>query len=284
MTSPRFERKDIISDLPRNIVESILERMPVRDAARTSILSSKWRAGLLQKLSITVCSGIGHLNVNAPNLRVLVIICNSETDSLSFVTTAELRVCIIAMFKKMASLRGKTPSLVEFLADLPRVSDLYLDSFFLELLAVGGPCRLPTISTCVNSLSLYTMVFSDLDIFSCTLLLIQSCPNLMKLKIEFCPITNTYEEQVVNYLEAPTCMFQSEQTLTKLLSVNIDYLGGLKPQLLLIKLFLGCSPKLETLFVELSLQLDVNERFKISKELSQFPRLSPKASVIYLHT
>ncbi|KAG5532604.1 hypothetical protein RHGRI_027035 [Rhododendron griersonianum] len=75
-------------------------------------------------------------------------------------------------------------------------------------------------------------------------------------------------------------MFQSEETLTKLLSVNIDCLRGLKPQLLLIKLFLGCSPKLETLFVALSSQLDLNERFKISKELSQFPRLSPKASTM----
>ncbi|KAG5532605.1 hypothetical protein RHGRI_027036 [Rhododendron griersonianum] len=276
MARSRFGRKDIISDLPRNIVESILERMPVRDAARTSILSSKWRyfwttisqlvlddqffqetvriqpivqlelakavekilllrsgpiqkfvlclpvlpfngrsdidhwllflsrngikdftldnsintpyemhscvyscreltrlklincivklprelsgfqnvvelhftrvafgnnmlrtllsrSGLLQKLSITVCSGIGHLIINAPNLRELVIICNSETDSLSFVNTAELRVCMIAMFKKTASLGGKTPSLVEFLAGLPRVSDLFLDSFFLEV-------------------------------------------------------------------------------------------------------------------------------------------------------
>lgn len=34
---------DIVSGLPRNIVNNILERMPVRDAARTSILSRKWR-------------------------------------------------------------------------------------------------------------------------------------------------------------------------------------------------------------------------------------------------
>ncbi|CAL5388638.1 unnamed protein product [Camellia sinensis] len=32
-----------ISGLPRNLIHSILERMPVKDAARTSILSRKWR-------------------------------------------------------------------------------------------------------------------------------------------------------------------------------------------------------------------------------------------------
>lgn len=34
---------DLISNLPFSIIESILVRLPIRDAVRTSILSSKWR-------------------------------------------------------------------------------------------------------------------------------------------------------------------------------------------------------------------------------------------------
>ncbi|OIW04683.1 hypothetical protein TanjilG_00119 [Lupinus angustifolius] len=34
---------DFISDLPQSIIESILTQLPIRDAVRTSILSSKWR-------------------------------------------------------------------------------------------------------------------------------------------------------------------------------------------------------------------------------------------------
>ncbi|KAI3423460.1 F-box domain-containing protein [Psidium guajava] len=34
---------DLISDLPQSILESILTRLPIRDAVKTSILSTKWR-------------------------------------------------------------------------------------------------------------------------------------------------------------------------------------------------------------------------------------------------
>lgn len=35
--------QDLVSDLPQSIIENILERLPLRDAIRTSILSTKWR-------------------------------------------------------------------------------------------------------------------------------------------------------------------------------------------------------------------------------------------------
>ncbi|KAJ7954004.1 F-box/FBD/LRR-repeat protein [Quillaja saponaria] len=38
-----FSGADLISDLPQSIIESILTRLPIRDAIRMSILSSKWR-------------------------------------------------------------------------------------------------------------------------------------------------------------------------------------------------------------------------------------------------
>ncbi|XP_028065108.1 F-box/FBD/LRR-repeat protein At1g13570-like isoform X2 [Camellia sinensis] len=39
---------DIVSGLPRNLIDNILERMPVRDAARTSILSRNWSGPVLK--------------------------------------------------------------------------------------------------------------------------------------------------------------------------------------------------------------------------------------------
>ncbi|XP_076907988.1 F-box/FBD/LRR-repeat protein At1g13570-like [Bidens hawaiensis] len=42
-TSRQCLSPDIISNIPQNIIESILSRMPLRDAVRTSVLSKKWR-------------------------------------------------------------------------------------------------------------------------------------------------------------------------------------------------------------------------------------------------
>ncbi|KAK1375082.1 F-box/FBD/LRR-repeat protein [Heracleum sosnowskyi] len=39
----KCSRKDNISDLPQNIIEKILTKIPIRDAVKTSILSKKWR-------------------------------------------------------------------------------------------------------------------------------------------------------------------------------------------------------------------------------------------------
>ncbi|KAK1375080.1 FBD domain-containing protein [Heracleum sosnowskyi] len=39
----KFSSEDIISDLPESIIDSILTKLPVKDAVRTCVLSSKWK-------------------------------------------------------------------------------------------------------------------------------------------------------------------------------------------------------------------------------------------------
>ncbi|XP_059309727.1 F-box/FBD/LRR-repeat protein At1g13570-like isoform X2 [Lycium ferocissimum] len=43
MAAAEMDKEDRISYLPRNVIDRILELLPVEDAARTSILSTKWR-------------------------------------------------------------------------------------------------------------------------------------------------------------------------------------------------------------------------------------------------
>ncbi|XP_027150860.1 F-box/FBD/LRR-repeat protein At1g13570-like isoform X1 [Coffea eugenioides] len=42
-TATEGDMEDRISSLPRNVIDLILDRVPIRDAARASLLSSKWR-------------------------------------------------------------------------------------------------------------------------------------------------------------------------------------------------------------------------------------------------
>ncbi|KAA8529277.1 hypothetical protein F0562_033924 [Nyssa sinensis] len=51
--------EDIISNLPRFLIDSILERMPIRDAARTCILSRKWSPSLTD-VRVALCRKVEH--------------------------------------------------------------------------------------------------------------------------------------------------------------------------------------------------------------------------------
>ncbi|KAI8539279.1 hypothetical protein RHMOL_Rhmol09G0169400 [Rhododendron molle] len=119
----------------QNVILLDFNRVTFRNNLLRTRLS---RSGLLRRLTIQLCNGIGHLNIHAPNLEVLIINSKSGIDSLSPPGSPKLRFCLIALGKTMASLtRGKTPSLVGFLVELPRVSDLRLDIYFLEVDAAG---------------------------------------------------------------------------------------------------------------------------------------------------
>ncbi|CAL5391976.1 unnamed protein product [Camellia sinensis] len=216
---------------------------------------------LLQRLTIKHCTGIGNLNIRAPKLKRLLVQHNSEIQSICFTDTQNLSYIAIIFGLTMGSPKSvKTPNVVRFLGDLPRIAELNLDGFFIKF-----PYRLPTTANLLKKLSQLDET-SDLG------------KNLESRNLTCIIMERNDEELVLNRLEVPNCM---DRMLDKLQSVKISYVMGLKPELLFIKHLLARSPVLETTFIQHSAEVDFEKGFNISKELARFPRVSPKEAIIY---
>ncbi|CAN0876707.1 F-box/FBD/LRR-repeat protein At1g13570 [Linum grandiflorum] len=120
------ECPDLITDLPQSILESILSRMPIRDAVRTSILSTKWRYRwtiLSQLVFDDSC-------VEACNERSLV-----ESNLISFITrTLFLHQGPIHKFQLSTSYLQCCPDLDQWLLFLSRTD-------IKELIVELGECE-----------------------------------------------------------------------------------------------------------------------------------------------
>ncbi|CAL5417871.1 unnamed protein product [Camellia sinensis] len=174
---------------------------------------------LLQRLTIKHCTGIGNLNIQAPKLKRLLVQHNSEIQSICFTDTQNLSYIAIIFGLTMGSPKSvKTPNVVRFLSDLPRIAELNLDGLFIKR---GVPHRLPTTA---NLLKLPQHdETSDLG------------KNVESRNLT-CIITERNDEELVlNCLEAPNYM---DRMLDKLQSVKISYVIGLEPELF-IKLLLA---------------------------------------------
>ncbi|XP_021976615.1 F-box/FBD/LRR-repeat protein At1g13570 isoform X1 [Helianthus annuus] len=64
----KMHGEDYITDLPESIIETILTKLPLRDAVRTSVLSSKWRykwATLTELEFNDTCVSVSHIHSSA---------------------------------------------------------------------------------------------------------------------------------------------------------------------------------------------------------------------------
>ncbi|XP_028081097.1 F-box/FBD/LRR-repeat protein At1g13570-like [Camellia sinensis] len=259
MNSHRYiSSNDIISDLPRNIVECILEQMPIRDAGRTIILSTKWRS-----IWITISQLMLDNQFFEEALKIKPIVQHE----------------LVSIVDKILLLHSGP--ILKFVLCIPNVqidcsSDI--DRWILFLSRNG-----------IKDLTLDNSNNKPYNLHS----YIYSCPELTRLKklpqldytshysknsSKACTAKSIFEELVPNHLEAPDCI---TQMLDILRSVKISQIKGWKLELLFIKLLLAHSTMLETMFVEHCVTVDVQEGFEISKELARFPQGSPKAAIMY---
>ncbi|KAG5574196.1 hypothetical protein H5410_054330 [Solanum commersonii] len=117
--------------------------------------------------------------------------------------------------------------------------------------------------------------FSKMGQISNVLQLIESSPNLRKLRISVHHHgTSDNAEAILKYLDTPSCL---EQPLDKLEHVAINSFSSSKTELLFVKLLLSHTPSLLKMCIDQLADIDVD----IALELMRFPRASPRAELFY---
>ncbi|WMV24102.1 hypothetical protein MTR67_017487 [Solanum verrucosum] len=138
------------------------------------------------------------------------------------------------------------------------------------------PKRLPCTLNCLWHLDL-DVNFNKLGQTSYTLELIKSFPNLRELEI-WDKTTDDIVEGVMKYLDTPACL---DKTLNKLEDVSIHSFNYSKVVLSFVKLLFAHGSSLSRMSIYPDKASSSKEELNVATELMRFPRVSPKAELIY---
>ncbi|KAM7519212.1 hypothetical protein LguiB_018174 [Lonicera macranthoides] len=242
--------KDRFSELSTDLIGSILERMSARDAARTSILSKKWR----------------YIGASLPQLKL-------DKQFLLGITPNQSQ--FVRIIDKIVLLHHGP--IQKFILYIPFSQSPDMDFWILILLRNGVVLKyLQNFS--LKDINLISLGFNDFDQVACALCLLRSSPSLKILKIDASTGADEAGEKVVNYMEAQGL----EMGLNQLQTVRLGSFSGLKAEVLFAKLLLSQSPSLKRMEIENRSGIDAKEGLRISTELMRFPRASNKAEIVYL--
>ncbi|PNX95755.1 F-box/FBD/LRR-repeat protein [Trifolium pratense] len=286
---------DRISCLPDHIIDQILSHLPIKDAGRTSVLSSIWRnkwstqpdlvfdkqcapvatSGLPSVIKIKFLRMIDHVLLLHSGPINKVKISDSGRHIIDMNSVADIDRWILHLTKSLQGLKLyycwlKPPTTFEGFRNL---KSLKLKQILLADVVV--PVKLPT--PCINLTSLSVCInFNDLKEISAGLCLLKSSPNLQVLGIFarlekhadlLTPVSYCWED----IFSEPIMSFKLER-------VMVGDISGTKSELDFIRFILLYSPVLEKMTVEPV----VNFTSELMTELIRFRRVSGQAEIVYL--
>ncbi|KAH7834789.1 hypothetical protein Vadar_019746 [Vaccinium darrowii] len=246
---------DVISNLPSNVTENILKDLPLREAVRTSVLSSKWRYKWVtlphlvfdgeffylpkvldkEKLKAVIYQVLLHhkgplmkftlwyppfescLDIN----NWISILLTKNVQEFSF--ALEISVTLVSLGTRDKELEEADSDWVKFFPSLPAIEKMNLHGAFLESFAADNiPERLPSTLNQLKVLVLSDVCYSYLDHLSWAFCLLRSSPNLHKLQSSILYI-NPIQDPAMEFLQAQDF---SNFSLNQLREVEIRHFTG----------------------------------------------------------
>ncbi|XP_019159971.1 PREDICTED: F-box/FBD/LRR-repeat protein At1g13570-like [Ipomoea nil] len=251
-------------------------------AFKPEVSASIFAASKLERLRLQSCSGMDHLNFDGclSSLWAL-ILCNNHGVKLScFMNCKSITYACLVLPNEFKSVgHGERINLASLIEHWPLISNLFLDGYYLKLLAAGSiMSAFPVKINYLRDLTLFQINFTDLVQISSILCLLHSSPRVHSLEIMINVATATADNNLVlQYLQEPSCM---SEEINSLRALKIKYFQGSRAQMLFVKLILACCPALERVsFVDK--KVVASEVSNILKELVVFPRTSRKAEIIF---
>lgn len=201
--------QDMISELPQSIIESILTKLPIRDAVRTSILSTRWRYKWSDLTQLVFDDNCAILSNDKGKV---------EGNLVKFITRCLfLHLGPIHKFTLSSTFLQSSPDVDQWLLFLSRKD---IKEFFLEL-GEGEWFRAPSSLFCCQKLTRLELFRCELDPppsfkgFSClkhlNLQQVLIGPDVVENLISSCPLleslTLSYFDSLALTIHAPNLKF-----------------------------------------------------------------------------
>uniref|UniRef100_A0A162A7B4 FBD domain-containing protein n=1 Tax=Daucus carota subsp. sativus TaxID=79200 RepID=A0A162A7B4_DAUCS len=266
-------KRDIISELPQNVLEIILCFLPIQDAVRTSFLSRAWRYRW---------TTIPHLIFNLESTdRVM--------EKYSQNDDAELQAYRFVSVINKILLLHKGP-ILKFSLSIPR--GLFPNNFWApnlkRLIQVYHGISSEYSLAGLQKLEEYSlMLLEDCSEEMQTLNVVKipgSLHKIEKFSLAYDSLKNSMdgrEEELEEYQIEDS----EECIMLHLEIVSFSDFKGVIAELELVKFLLACSPSLKSLFIHRDCSIkDCASALKITEEMLQYTRASPRAQIRHLES
>ncbi|CAH9098866.1 unnamed protein product [Cuscuta epithymum] len=240
---------------------------------------------LLEALTLKISPVCLTLDIQAPKLKYFEFI--SKLESVCFKNTPHLvEVVIVYDYDtriiewKETSLREES-NLNELFKSLPALSNLRLGYTLPKFVSlIGLPERHSPTAVCLNTLVLEWICLERMGEMASVLFIVRMSPNLQDIIIHLYNIVGTADQK-----PSPKSLDVEENSdvkLNQLRSVQFSGFTGTRNQMVLAKLLLTKSPRLNKMVIKPNTkQCNAKRGFSILKELIRLPRPSAAAEIIF---